>query len=574
MPVNEVSNFLELDQILNRADANRLIIIDFYANWCGPCRAISPYIEQLSEQFPNATFLKVNVDVARDLVTRYAIRAMPTFFFFKDKDHIDTVRGANQQAILSTIQKHYSSMPANPNAATNEEKAFLEQFVRFTELNQRYTDEVHKALARSVMPEDLVEKALGEAPEEIGILKGASKPLASPYSPISFLELLLWYKTKFFTWFDSPNCTKCGVKCEGGGLHGTPTREEVQEGAATRVEIFHCDKCNTEMRFPRYNNPAKLLQTRTGRCGEWANCFGLLLTALNFDTRFILDITDHVWNEVYLKKKAGGSTWIPANQRTEVRPQVFLNFLTKLNARQMAGVTEERKKELELRRVCELMEMMAEEKKNHKIGWEKLGENMGGRISGSEEWRKARGEIGSETAAQPKPLGEAIKLSATSENCVEFSYDINRDVYSIPPEKGFISQTFECKNIQRKVETDWNFVYLCREDGKEGGEIAWHFDLEFLVSDSKKTIEKVEIQIDGIQKFEKANVMVIACLGDTCMRIPSKGNLTIDTPKPGVLKISASLFGGEGNCAFQQAQLFRTKIEDSTKSFVVKVYVK
>ncbi|EFO98289.1 hypothetical protein CRE_22130 [Caenorhabditis remanei] len=378
------------------------------------------------------------------------------------------------------------------------------------------------------------------------------------------------------------------------------------------------------MRFPRYNNPAKLLQTRTGRCGEWANCFGLLLSAIGFESRFVLDTTDHVWNEVFIKKE---NRWIHVDPcentmdrpllytrgwgkqlrycigygidhvadvtwryvydskntrslRTEVRPPVLENFLSKLNARQMDGQTEDRKKELSIRRMCELMEMMAVEKRNKEIGWEKLGDDLGGRTTGSEEWRRARGEAGTDSApsAAPKVLGEPIKLVNSIENCFEFSYDVNRDVYSQSPAAGFISQAFECDNLKRVVETDWNFVYLCRQDGKKEGNISWHFDLESLITPTTKTIEKVEIRVAGIQKFEKAHVMVIACLGDTCMRVPKSGILTIDAPKAGVLKISATLSGGEGSIAFQQAQLFRTELKkdtnERTDSLTVKVWTK
>ena len=69
---------------------------------------------------------------------------------------------------------------------------------------------------------------------------------------------------------------------------------------SSAIRSYVCTECSAEVRFPRYHSrPAKLLETRRGRCGEWANAFALCCRALGFDTRRALDWTDHVWVEVY-----------------------------------------------------------------------------------------------------------------------------------------------------------------------------------------------------------------------------------------------------------------------------------
>ena len=64
------------------------------------------------------------------------------------------------------------------------------------------------------------------------------------------------------------------------------------------VQVYSCNICHVKTLFPRYNDPEKLLETRRGRCGEWANCFTLMCRALGWETRYVADETDHVWTEV------------------------------------------------------------------------------------------------------------------------------------------------------------------------------------------------------------------------------------------------------------------------------------
>ena len=61
-----------------------LILVDFYADWCGPCRMLGPLIEELSEEIPEVKFLKVNIDNEREFAINNRINSIPTIVIFKN----------------------------------------------------------------------------------------------------------------------------------------------------------------------------------------------------------------------------------------------------------------------------------------------------------------------------------------------------------------------------------------------------------------------------------------------------------------------------------------------------------
>jgi thioredoxin len=82
-----------------------LTVVDFYADWCGPCKKIAPFIEDLSKKNPNVNFLKVDVDTC-DVAQQRGISAMPTFQFFLNGEMIDEMKGADPNALEQKVNEY------------------------------------------------------------------------------------------------------------------------------------------------------------------------------------------------------------------------------------------------------------------------------------------------------------------------------------------------------------------------------------------------------------------------------------------------------------------------------------
>ncbi len=68
--------------------ASGVVVVDMYADWCGPCRALSPILEDLSQKIDGVTFAKLDVDTFSDIAMEYGVMSIPTVIIFKDgKEH-------------------------------------------------------------------------------------------------------------------------------------------------------------------------------------------------------------------------------------------------------------------------------------------------------------------------------------------------------------------------------------------------------------------------------------------------------------------------------------------------------
>ncbi|XP_074374971.1 thioredoxin H1-like [Apium graveolens] len=94
------------EQLQNGKNANKLIVVDFTATWCGPCRIMSPYFAELAKSMSSAIFLKVDVDELKSVAEEYDIEAMPTFMLLKEGKVVEKVIGAKKEELQQTIAKH------------------------------------------------------------------------------------------------------------------------------------------------------------------------------------------------------------------------------------------------------------------------------------------------------------------------------------------------------------------------------------------------------------------------------------------------------------------------------------
>lgn len=87
----------ELDKVIQ---ANKYVVLDFYADWCGPCKALAPVIQDVSKELADVTFIKIDVDQAEELKQMFKISSIPTLVYFKDGQEVNKTFGFIPKPIL------------------------------------------------------------------------------------------------------------------------------------------------------------------------------------------------------------------------------------------------------------------------------------------------------------------------------------------------------------------------------------------------------------------------------------------------------------------------------------------
>ena len=112
--VSQLATLADLNAALEEA-GDKLVVIDFFATWCGPCKMIAPKIEEWASSMDNVVFVKIDVDENEEAAQEYNISAMPTFILIKNKEKVKSA-----VVLPSTIFGHFllqvaDLMGANPD---------------------------------------------------------------------------------------------------------------------------------------------------------------------------------------------------------------------------------------------------------------------------------------------------------------------------------------------------------------------------------------------------------------------------------------------------------------------------
>jgi thioredoxin 1 len=112
--VRQVSPRTSMAEFRQQTEGQAFTVVDFFAEWCGPCKAIAPQVEQMAALHPHITFLKCDVDQCPEISGACSISSMPTFILFARGTEIGRTTGADASKLRDMLQRATSTASSAP----------------------------------------------------------------------------------------------------------------------------------------------------------------------------------------------------------------------------------------------------------------------------------------------------------------------------------------------------------------------------------------------------------------------------------------------------------------------------
>lgn len=192
----DISGAASFEQLVIENSFHKPVLVDFWAEWCAPCKALMPLLAKITEEYAGELLLaKVNCDIEQDIVMRFGIRSLPTVVLFKNGQPVDGFAGAQPEGAIRDLLKPHVAEPAPVAADPLEAAQALFAEGRFAEaeaqLKQLLTENNENAPALILYARCLAERGeLGEAEAVLGAVKGDEhkQALAGARAQLTFLR--------------------------------------------------------------------------------------------------------------------------------------------------------------------------------------------------------------------------------------------------------------------------------------------------------------------------------------------------------------------------------------------------
>lgn len=187
---------LDFEQLVLENSFHKPVLVDFWADWCAPCKALMPLLAKIAEEYQGELLLaKVNCDIEQEVVARFGVRSLPTVVLFKDGQPVDGFAGAQPESAIRAMLAPHVAEPAAPQADLLEEARALFAEGRIGEaentLKTLLGEDSENAAALILYARCLAERgALGDAEAVLDAVKGDDhrQALAGARAQLTFLR--------------------------------------------------------------------------------------------------------------------------------------------------------------------------------------------------------------------------------------------------------------------------------------------------------------------------------------------------------------------------------------------------